>query len=145
MEEPCLNPKLAVKSRGASFNPANRFDLIFSETDPEWDPAQNRPPKTEVYKDTTRRIITTNNSPDIGFEASVNPYRGCEHGCVYCYARPGHEYFGLSCGVDFESKIFAKEKAPELLGKELAQKRWGTSGDRDERCHRPLSACGTAP
>jgi hypothetical protein len=124
MEGPCVNPKLAVKGRGAGFNPANRFDLLFSETDPEWDPSQNHPPKTEVYKDTTRKIITTNDSPDIGFTASVNPYRGCEHGCVYCYARPGHEYFGLSCGVDFETKIFAKEKAPELLWHGLAQKRW---------------------
>lgn len=114
----------AIKGRGAEFNPINRFDLLYTEPDPEWDPSQNRPPKTEVYRDTTKQIINYNDSPDVGFSASVNPYRGCEHGCIYCYARPGHEYFGLSSGVDFESKIFVKETAPELLRKELAKKSW---------------------
>jgi DNA repair photolyase len=119
-----MNHKAVIKGRGTGLNPANRFELIFTEPDPDWDPALNRHPKTEVYRDTTKRIISFNESPDIGFSASLNPYRGCEHGCVYCYARPGHEYFGLSCGVDFESKIFAKETAPDLLRKELAHKRW---------------------
>ncbi|NIS37664.1 radical SAM protein, partial [Candidatus Saccharibacteria bacterium] len=67
---------------------------------------------TEFYKDTSQSIITYNDSPDVGFDAGINPYRGCEHGCAYCYARPTHEYLGLSSGLDFESKIFVKENAP---------------------------------
>ena len=70
--------------------------------------------------DTTRKIITRNNSPDISFDRSINPYRGCEHGCVYCFARPTHAYLGLSPGLDFESKLFAKPDAPKLLERELS-------------------------
>lgn len=113
-----------LKGRGAAFNPLNRFDRILVEDDPEWDPAQNPKLPTQHFRDGTKSIITYNDSEDVGFAASVNPYRGCEHGCVYCYARPGHEYFGLSCGLDFESKIFVKEKAPELLRVELKKEKY---------------------
>ncbi len=78
------------------------------------------PFKTTVALDTARKVITRNESPDIGFDRSINPYRGCEHGCVYCFARPTHAYLGLSPGLDFESKLFAKPDAPALLEKELA-------------------------
>lgn len=113
-----------IKGRGSSYNPVNRFDLLFNEPDPDWNPAENRPPKTEVFRDTTKQIISFTDSPDLGIMASLNPYRGCEHGCIYCYARPGHEYFGLSAGVDFETKIFAKPDAPALLRKEISRKSW---------------------
>src|SRR6185436_14522603 len=75
-------------------------------------------------RDDSRSLITFNDSPDVGFEASINPYRGCEHGCIYCYARPTHEYFGLSAGLDFETKIFVKTRAPEMLRRELASPKW---------------------
>ncbi|MBO0200925.1 hypothetical protein, partial [Vibrio alginolyticus] len=75
-------------------------------------------PQTIFYKDKTRSFITYNDSPDIGYQASVNPYRGCEQGCVYCYARPTHEYLGFSAGLDFESRIMVKLEAPELLRNE---------------------------
>src|SRR5204863_5804612 len=79
---------------------------------------------TVFLKDETRSIINYNDSPDVGFNASINPYRGCEHGCIYCFARPNHEYLGFSAGLDFESKILVKEDAPELLRRELLSKRW---------------------
>ena len=75
-------------------------------------------------RDQTRTIINYNDSPDVGFEASINPYRGCEHGCIYCFARPNHEYLGFSAGLDFETKILVKEDAPDLLRRELASPRW---------------------
>jgi DNA repair photolyase len=81
-------------------------------------------PETQFLKDTSRSIISYNESPDLGYEATVNPYRGCEHGCSYCYARPYHEYLGLSAGLDFETKILVKEKAAELLRRELSSPRW---------------------
>jgi DNA repair photolyase len=79
---------------------------------------------TRVYADTSRTIINPVNSPDLSFSWTVNPYRGCEHGCIYCYARPGHEYLSLSCGIDFETRIFAKTEAPALLRRELRSPRW---------------------
>jgi DNA repair photolyase len=82
------------------------------------------PRKTQYFRDGTKSIITRNNSPDVGFETSLNPYRGCEHGCIYCYARPTHEYLGFSAGLDFESKIVVKMDAPELLREELGSPRW---------------------
>ena len=86
---------------------------------------QERPlPSTQFFRDGSKTIITRNNSPDVGFETSLNPYRGCEHGCIYCYARPTHEYLGLSAGLDFESKIVVKLDAPELLRAELESPRW---------------------
>src|SRR5690606_26788328 len=93
------------------------------EPDPE-EAADDTPRRTVFFRDTTRTIIARNNSPDVGFEFSVNPYGGCEHGCIYCYARPTHEYFGLSAGLDFETKIFVKQDAPELLRRELSSKKW---------------------
>lgn len=112
-----------IKGRGSSENPPNRFEKIEYIPDAD-DIAEGISPKTVFYRDTTKSIIAYNESPDVGFEASINPYRGCEHGCIYCYARPTHEYFGLSAGLDFETKIFIKEDAPELLRKELSSPKW---------------------
>jgi DNA repair photolyase len=109
--------------RGSVSNPANRFELILREPI-EGDPGTDLRVDTYVYRDSTRKIITSNDSPDVGFEFSINPYRGCEHGCAYCYARPFHEYLGFSAGLDFETRIMAKEEAPELLRKELTSPRW---------------------
>ena len=104
-------------------NPSNRFERVTLELDPSAlveDPA----PRTQFFKDSSRSIVARNASPDVGFDVSINPYRGCEHGCAYCYARPTHEYLGLSAGLDFESKIFIKQDAPELLRNELSSPRW---------------------
>ena len=109
--------------RGASSNPANRFERS-SYTVSEWDEPGDPSRNTILLKDTTRSIIAYNDSPDVGFDASINPYRGCEHGCIYCFARPNHEYLGFSAGLDFETKILVKEDAPELLRKELAARSW---------------------
>lgn len=119
------------RGRGTAENPKPRFERIEVELD--------RPPEslaTEFLADSSRSIITTNKSPDVGFDASINPYRGCEHGCSYCYARPTHEYLGYSAGLDFESKILVKQEAPELLARELAAPGWkpqvlGLSGVTD--------------
>src|SRR5208282_2168123 len=105
-------------------NPVNRVQRIVYEVDPDGSADEQPAPKTQFFKDASQTIIATNDSPDIGFEASINPYRGCEHGCIYCYARPTHEYLGLSAGLDFETKIMVKENAPELLRRELSSKRW---------------------
>src|SRR6185437_148276 len=110
--------------RGAAENPPNRFEKIQLERDDEWNPEEDPLPRTQFLKDSSKTIIAYNDSPDIGFEASVNPYRGCEHGCIYCYARPFHEYLGFSSGLDFETKIMVKENAPELLRRELASPKW---------------------
>jgi DNA repair photolyase len=124
---------MSIRGRGAAENPPNRFDTIHYEADPDvssppyqgWDDDEESPaPATQFLMDTSRSIIAYNDSPDIGFDASINPYRGCEHGCVYCYARPTHEYLGFSSGLDFETKILVKEDAPELLRKELSSPRW---------------------
>lgn len=112
-----------IRGRGSAENPANRFEKIDYVPDEE-EISQGISPKTEYYKDSTRSIIAYNDSPDVGFNAGINPYRGCEHGCIYCYARPSHEYFGLSLGLDFETKIFVKEDAPYLLRKELSSPDW---------------------
>ena len=122
------NPNdIKVRGRGATGNPASRFEKLHVEFEPH-DLAsldENRPAqRTEFFRDGSKTIITRNNSPDVGFETSVNPYRGCEHGCIYCYARPTHEYLGFSAGLDFESKIMVKEDAPELLEAELSSPKW---------------------
>jgi DNA repair photolyase len=113
-----------IRGRGISENPANRFEKI----DCHPDPYENRPEDlqvlTEYFRDYTRSIITSNDSPDVYFDKSINPYRGCEHGCIYCYARPYHEYLGLSAGLDFETRIFVKEDAARLLRKELSSPSW---------------------
>jgi len=115
-----------IVGRGAAGNPKNRFERIEVEPDAEglWEADEEPRPPTVYYRDLSRSIVARNASPDIGFEASINPYRGCSHGCAYCYARPTHEYLGLSAGLDFESKVFVKEEAPELLRKELSSPRW---------------------
>src|SRR5207237_766807 len=122
-----MNLPLTIQGRGAALNPPNRFEPIDFELDGDWLdlPEEERPlPQTQYLRDATQTIISHNDSPDVGITASINPYRGCEHGCIYCFARPTHEYFGLSAGLDFETKIFVKEDAPELLRKELSSPRW---------------------
>jgi DNA repair photolyase len=116
--------QLISAHRGALENPTNRFEKIYLEPDADWNPEEDVLPRTQLLKDLSQTAITYNDSPDVGFSASVNPYRGCEHGCIYCYARPTHEYLGFSAGLDFETKIMVKENAPELLRKELASKKW---------------------
>lgn len=113
-----------IRGRGAAINPKNRFTETSLEYDIDEETGQLSRPKTQLLTDHTGNIISTNKSPDIPFSASVNPYRGCEHGCVYCYARPTHEFLGMSAGLDFESKIVVKHDAPELLRKALANKKW---------------------
>ncbi len=113
-----------IHGRGAAANPPNRFEGIRYERDPDWTDPEDPAPTTQFLKDPSRSIIAYNDSPDVGFDASVNPYRGCEHGCVYCYARPTHEYLGFSAGLDFETKILVKEDAPELLRRELSSPSW---------------------
>ncbi len=114
------------RGRGAVLNPANRFERLHREEEGEAIDAALRDGEvgaiaTEVRIERPRRIITRNSSPDICFDRSINPYRGCEHGCVYCYARPTHAYLGLSPGLDFETKLIARPTAPELLRRELAR------------------------
>jgi DNA repair photolyase len=120
-----MNPEIApIPTRGAASNPPNRFEQIHLERDADWNPEDDPLPRTQFFRDYSRTIIATNESPDIAFEASINPYRGCEHGCVYCYARPTHEYLGFSSGLEFETKILVKEDAPRLLRAELSSPRW---------------------
>jgi DNA repair photolyase len=136
-------PNIPIRrGRGARLNPPNRFEATHRELDldqvlgdDEYLESLGRPP-TEYLPDESRSIIAKNDSPDVGFEVSFNPYRGCEHGCVYCYARPTHEYLGFSAGLDFESKIMVKYDAPELLRKALGAPSWrprvlGLSGVTD--------------
>src|SRR5665213_1618840 len=111
------------RGRGAESNRSGRFEPVARETvDDGWGSLDVLPPfRTEVQEETPRKIITRNESPDISFDRSINPYRGCEHGCAYCFARPTHAYMGLSPGLDFETKLFAKPGAAKLLEKELAK------------------------
>ncbi|MFS4461006.1 PA0069 family radical SAM protein [Bdellovibrio sp. HCB2-146] len=133
-----------ITGRGASSNATNRYDsLKYEATEEDFDNYAEEQPllRTEVLKDSSRSILSENKSPDIGFRFSINPYRGCEHGCAYCYARPTHEYLGYSAGLDFESKIFVKENAAELLHEALMKKSWqpeviNISGITD--CYQPL-------
>src|ERR1700729_2824297 len=122
-------PELAVaieserrRGRGAQSNDSGRFEAEARVAfDDGWQSLDDLPPfKTTVALDTARKVISRNDSPDIGFDRSINPYRGCEHGCVYCFARPTHAYLGLSPGLDFESQLFMKPNAPELLERELS-------------------------
>jgi DNA repair photolyase len=110
------------RGRGAASNASGRFEpqarVVF---DDGWQSLEELPPfKTFVQEERARKVITRNDSPDLGFDRSINPYRGCEHGCIYCYARPSHAFQGLSPGLDFETKLFVKPDAPELLARELA-------------------------
>lgn len=133
-----------ARGRGAESNPAGRFERLQYEPDldagiPEED--LSRPAPTQFLPDAAQSIVSNNNSPDVGFASSVNPYRGCEHGCIYCYARPTHEFLGFSAGLDFETKIMVKHEAPALLRRELASPRWrprvlALSGVTD--CYQPI-------
>ncbi|MFO0893066.1 MAG: PA0069 family radical SAM protein [Isosphaeraceae bacterium] len=136
-----------ARGRGAGFNPPNRFerthhelDLEQVEGDEDYVSSLGRP-RTELLPDRSRSIVCSNDSPDVGFEVSVNPYRGCEHGCAYCYARPTHEYLGMSAGLDFETRIMVKHDAPALLRRELSAPGWkprvlGLAGVTD--CYQPI-------
>ena len=122
MREP-EEQRRSIVGRGAAGNPKNRFERI--EVEPEPGESGEEPGLETVYlRDASRSIIARNNSPDIGFDTSINPYRGCNHGCIYCYARSTHEYLGFSAGLDFEGRILVKEDAPELLRRELSSPRW---------------------
>ncbi|UIJ71195.1 PA0069 family radical SAM protein [Aurantimonas sp. HBX-1] len=111
------------RGRGAGINPTGRYEPFARVAfDDGWNSLEELPPfKTEVQVEAPKTIITRNSSPDISFDRSINPYRGCEHGCVYCFARPTHAYMGMSPGLDFESKLFAKPNAAELLERELSK------------------------
>ena len=123
------NPQVAIKGRGAVSNPAVRFHQQVSEpfVDDWWQPEEESKLETVIIEDKGRTIITTNSSPDIPFIQSINPYRGCEHGCIYCYARPTHAYWDLSPGFDFETKIITKPNAAQLLQKALANPKYECS------------------
>src|SRR3989442_5919765 len=130
-----------IKGRGASWNPQNRFEKLAYVPDEDAPPDESPLPNTIFLRDPVRTIIARNESPDIGFEASVNPYRGCEHGCIYCYARPTHEYLGFSAGLDFERRIIVKENAAALLRQTFLAPRWepevvALSGNTD--CYQPV-------
>lgn len=120
--DPTAVAPAARKGRGAGINPTGRFEPFAREAmDDGWGGAgEPEPVRTEVTPEKARTIITRNESPDIAFDRSINPYRGCEHGCVYCYARPSHSYLGLSPGLDFETKLFSKPDAAVLLERELS-------------------------
>jgi len=109
-----------LRGRGAAWNPRNRFERLHVELDP--DPELHA--ETQILRDSSRSILAFNDSPDVGFDVGLNPYRGCGHGCSYCYARPTHEYLGFSAGLDFETKILVKENAPELLRRALSARSW---------------------
>jgi hypothetical protein len=111
------------RGRGAGLNPSGRFEEERREVfDDGWQTLEELEPfRTEVQVEKPKTAITRNDSPDIGFDRSINPYRGCEHGCIYCFARPSHSFMGLSPGLDFEAKLFAKPDVPRLLERELSK------------------------
>jgi len=130
-----------IHGRGAASNPANRFEKLHLEADPDTEEESQSAPETQFLRDKTVSILSHNDSPDVGFDTSINPYRGCEHGCIYCYARPTHEFLGMSAGLDFESKILVKEQAPALLREALSSPKWkprviAMSGVTD--CYQPV-------
>jgi DNA repair photolyase len=132
----------SLDGRGTRLNPANRFERIHLDLSECDDPELATPAApTELYRDATKSILAENDSPDIGFRFSVNPYRGCEHGCIYCYARPSHEFLSFSAGLDFERRILVKDDAPALLRRALAAPKWqpqvvALSGNTD--CYQPI-------
>jgi DNA repair photolyase len=130
-------PQPPLRGRGASTNPPNRYETLHVEPDD----AASGDDRTVYYRDASRSVLAENDSPDLAFRYSLNPYRGCEHGCTYCYARPTHEYLGFSAGLDFERRIMVKEDAPALLRGTLASPRWtpqlvALSGNTD--CYQPV-------
>src|SRR5512145_2625854 len=128
--------------RGTAANPPNRYDELHVEPEVDPDaPEGTAPAPTVFYRDASRSVLAENRSPDIGFRWSLNPYRGCAHGCTYCYARPSHEYLGFSAGLDFERRILVKEDAPALLRRTFLAPRWepevvALSGNTD--CYQPV-------
>ena len=136
-----VSSAIKMPTRGAASNPTNRFEQIHLERDEDWNPEEDALPTTKFFHDGTQKILNSNDSPDIGFTYSLNPYRGCEHGCIYCYARPTHEYLGFSSGLDFETRIMVKMNAPQLLREELSSPKWqpqciAMSGVTD--CYQPV-------
>ncbi|MEJ7806400.1 MAG: PA0069 family radical SAM protein [Telluria sp.] len=141
-------PLAATKGRGAVSNLQGRYEVNGRESfDDGWvrDEEESAPFKTQVTDEYAKTILSRNSSPDIPFNVSLNPYRGCEHGCIYCFARPTHSYLGLSPGLDFESRLFAKVNAPELLRRELARPAYvpepiaiGVNTDAYQPCEREL-------
>src|SRR5688500_17977900 len=141
------NPRGTIHGRGAAVQPDNPYlstqrvdDWEHVEGDEEYLSSLSRP-ATQYLDDQSQSIVATNDSPDVGFNYSVNPYRGCAHGCSYCFARPSHEYLGLSAGLDFETKILVKRRAPELLREFLSKPSWSAetivfSGVTD--CYQPI-------
>lgn len=117
-------PHRPIPGRGASVNPPNRFERLQVLRDPACAPEEQPHPRTEFFCDASETILTRNDSPDVPFTFGLNPYRGCEHGCAYCFARPYHEYLGFSSGLDFETKIMVKLRAPQLLREALLSPRW---------------------
>jgi DNA repair photolyase len=117
MDDSAIDKRAVIKGRGAVSNASGRFEAHQREAfDDGWDCPPDEPlPKTRVQVDSSRSILVSNQSPDVPFDLSLNPYRGCEHGCVYCFARPTHAYLGLSPGLDFETRLFSKPNAAELL------------------------------
>ena len=129
------------RGRGIAENPTGRFEQLAYEPEACSEEIEAISPQTQFLKDSARSIISSNDSPDLPFDAGLNPYRGCEHGCSYCYARPYHEYLGFSAGLDFETRILVKEDAPELLRKALSSPTWAPqvlsmSGVTD--CYQPI-------
>ncbi len=130
--------------RGTRLHPPNRFERIHAEPDPDADPGPDHGepphPRTQFFEDATETILSHNDSPDLGFTHGLNPYRGCEHGCAYCYARAYHDFLGWDSGLDFETRILVKRRAPELLRRELGARKWvpqavALSGATD--CYQP--------
>ncbi|HXJ32712.1 MAG TPA: PA0069 family radical SAM protein [Candidatus Eisenbacteria bacterium] len=132
-----------IKGRGTDAAPPNRYDELHVELEPDPDTGRTLPEKvaTHYYRDASRTVLAENHSPDVPFRWSLNPYRGCEHGCGYCYARPSHEQLGFNAGIDFETRIMVKPDAPELLRKTFLAPRWepelvSLSGNTD--CYQPV-------
>lgn len=118
------NEKNPIRGRGASDNPANRFEGKYTDYDLDEDTGEKPAQKTKLIRDDTKEVLSENDSPDIPFTFGLNPYRGCEHGCIYCYARPTHEFLGFSAGLDFESRIMVKYDAAEKLRSTFASRSW---------------------
>jgi DNA repair photolyase len=138
-----MSDRTPLPGRGTTASPRNRYEPLHFEAEPDAPDADAPLPAapTLYYRDASRSVLAENASPDIGFRFSLNPYRGCEHGCIYCYARPSHEYLGFSAGLDFERRIMVKEDAPALLRAAFLSPRWqpqvvALSGNTD--CYQPV-------
>src|SRR3954465_9379514 len=118
------NPLAPIPARGGAVNAPSRFERLHVGIDPDCVDEERPHPRTQFFIDATESLLTKNDSPDVGFSYGINSYRGCEHGCAYCFARPYHEYLGFSSGLDFETKIMVKLRAPELLRAELSAPKW---------------------